>query len=66
MTNMIVLSYLMKMESTKIQKLAVISKEIWQYLLKRKIKITAKFLPELMNVNADRESRQTGIPANKN
>ena len=47
------------MEGTKNKKFTVISKEILQYLLKRKIKITAKFLPGLMNVKADRESRQT-------
>ena len=44
---------------SKNQELTAISKEIWQYLLKRKITITAEYLPGSMNVEADRESRQT-------
>ena len=59
MDNMTALSYLMKMGGTKSQELTAISKEIWQYLLKRKITITAEYLPGSMNVEADRESRQT-------
>ena len=59
MNNMAALSYLMKMGGTKNQELTAISKEIWQYLLKRKITITAEYLPGSMNVEADRESRQT-------
>ena len=59
MDNMAALSYLMKMGGTKNQELTAISKEIWQYLLKRKITITAEYLPGSMNVEADRESRQT-------
>ena len=59
MDNMTALSYLMKMGGTKNQELTAISKEIWQYLLKRKITITAEYLPGSMNVEADRESRQT-------
>ena len=60
MDNMTALSYLMKMggRCTKNQKLTAISKKIWQYLLKRKITIT-EYLPGSMNVQADRESRQT-------
>ena len=58
MDNMTALSYLMKMGGTKNQELTAISKEIWQYLLKRKITIT-EYLPGSMNVQADRESRQT-------
>ena len=53
------MSYVMKMGGTKNQELTAISKEIWQYLLKRKITITAEYLRGLMNVKADRESRQT-------
>ena len=59
MDNMTALSYLMKMGGTKNQELTAISKEIWQYLLKRKITITPEYLPGSMNVEADRESRQT-------
>ena len=53
------MSYVIKMGGTKNQELTAISKEIWQYLLKRKITITAEYLRGLMNVKADRESRQT-------
>ena len=41
----------------KNQELIAISKEIWQYLLKRKIRLTAEYLPGSMNVEAERESR---------
>ena len=43
----------------KKQELTAISKEISQYLLKRKITITAKYLPGSVNMEAARESRQT-------
>ena len=59
MDNMIALSYVMKMGVTKKQELTEISKEIWLYLLKQKIMITAEYLPVSMDVEADRESRQT-------
>ena len=59
MDNMTALSYLIKMGDIKNQELTVIRKEIWQYLLKKKITITAKYLPGSMNVKADRESRKT-------
>jgi len=35
-----------------------ISKEIWEYLLSRKIMLTVEYLPGVENVVADRESRQ--------
>ena len=57
--NMTALSYVMKMRGTKNQELTEISKEIWQYILKRKITITVEYLPGSMNVEAERESRQT-------
>ena len=59
MDNMTALSYLIKMGDTKNQEFTVIRKEIWQYLLKRKITVTAEYLPGSMNVKADRESRKT-------
>ena len=59
MDNMTALSYLMKMGGTKNQELTGISKEIWQYFLKRKITITSEYLPGPMNVEADMESKQT-------
>ena len=59
MDNTTALSHLMKMGGTKNQELTAISKKIWQYLLKQKFTITAEYLPESMNVEAERESRQT-------
>ena len=41
------------------QELTAISKEVWQYLLKRKITITAEYLPGSMKVEEDRESTTT-------
>ena len=55
--NMIALSYFMKVRCTKNQELTAINKEIWQYLLKQKITITAECLEGSINVEADRESR---------
>ena len=67
MDNMTALSYLMKMEGgTKNQELTAISKEIWQYLLKQKVTITAEYLPGSMNVEGDREPGKQGIQANGN
>ena len=59
MDNITAPSYLMKIGGTKSQELTAISKEIWQYLLKWKIKIAAEYLPGSMNEKADRESRQS-------
>ena len=59
MDNMTTLSYLTKMGSTKNQELTTISKEIWQYLLKRKIRIITEYLLGSMNEEAERESRET-------
>ena len=44
---------------TKNQELTAIRKEIWQYLLKRKIATAAEYLPGSINVEADREFRRT-------
>ena len=49
----------MKIEGTKNQELTAISKDVWQYLLKRNIKINDEYLPGSMKVEADREFRQT-------
>ena len=55
--NMAALSYLMKMRGIQIQELVTISKEIWNYLMLHKITITVEYLPGMLNVEADRESR---------
>ena len=48
MTNMVALSYLMKMRGTKV----TINKEIWDSLLLHNIAITAKYIPRVLNVEA--------------
>ena len=41
------------------QQMTSISKEIWDYAMSREIPITAEYLSGKLNVEADRESRQT-------
>ena len=55
--NQIALSYLLKMGGTKSQELLSVSKEIWDYLFKYQIMITAEYLPGCLNHQADWESR---------
>ena len=50
-------SYLLKMGGTKSQELLRASKEIWDYLLKYQIMITAEYLPVCLNHQIDWESR---------
>ena len=50
----------MKMDGgrgTRNQELVIISKEIWDYFLLHKITINAEYLPGVLNLKADRESR---------
>ena len=51
--NVVASTYLMKMGGTQNLKMEELAKEIWEYLLKRGIKITAEYLPREMNVAAD-------------
>ena len=44
-------------EGTKNQTLTQISKEIWEYLISKRIMITAEYLPTHLNTQADWESR---------
>ena len=55
--NQTALSYLLKMGGTKNQELLKVSKEIWDYLLKHQIMITAEFLSGCLNHQAVWESR---------
>jgi len=56
-TNVVALTYLLKMGGTKNEEMTVLSKEIWEYLLAHKITITAEYLPGKLNVLSDKESR---------
>ena len=51
------LSHLLKMGEAKSQELLRVSKEIWDYLLKHQIMITAEYLPVCLNHQADWKSR---------
>ena len=51
------LEFSMKMGRTKNPELMQISKEIWEFLLGQRIRITAKHLPENLNCDAHWESR---------
>ena len=49
--------------ATGIQMLLKLSKEIWQYLLKHEITITAEYLPSSLNVKADWQSQNSRDPS---
>ena len=51
--NMTALSYLLNMGGTQNKHLIKISKEIWGYLIERKIHWTAEYIPSLSNQTAD-------------
>ena len=53
----IVAKSLVKMGNTRNKSLTVLSKEIWDYLLSKEITVSAKYLPGLLNVKADTQSR---------
>lgn len=57
--NMTALSYLVKIWGTKSLTLSQISKEIWEYLLRHGITVTAEYLPGILSGEADWESRNT-------
>ena len=57
MDNIVALTYLLKMGGTKSLDLLTESKEIWGFLLSNRITLTAEYLPGILNVEADRESR---------
>ena len=57
MDSIVVLSYLVKIRGTRNKYLTVLSKKIWDYLLSKEITITAEYLPGLLNVEADTQSR---------
>ena len=55
MVSIDVTSCLVKMGGT--QKKSVLNKEIWDYLFSKDITITAEYLPGLLKVEADTQSR---------
>ena len=57
MHNIVALSYLVNMGSTRNQLLVQISKETWEYLLDKGITITAEYLLGALNKEANMQSR---------
>ena len=55
--NMVALTYLLKIGGTQDLKLVQLAKEIWDHLLECGITLTAEYLPSILNVTADRDSR---------
>ena len=55
--NMTALSYLVKMGETRSPELLQVAKEIWGYLLGNGIAVTAEYLPSILNIQADWQSR---------
>ena len=55
--NTTALMYLLKMGFTGNKTLLDLAKDIWDYILKNGITITAKFLPSCLNVGKDWQSR---------
>ena len=56
--NTTALRYFTNMGGVKSLKMIKLSKEIWDYLLSRRITITTEYLPSKLNVIADREFRE--------
>ena len=61
--NTTALLYLVKIGGTGNQMLLELSKEIWQYLLKHQITITAEYLPSYLTVEADWHSQNSSDPS---
>ena len=55
--NTTVLMHLLKMRGTGNKKFLDLAKDIWDYILKNGITITAEYLPNCLNVKADKQSR---------
>ena len=56
MGNMVALTYLVKMGGTTNHELTNLAKEIWYFLQSKVITVTAKYLPESLNMKADHAS----------
>ena len=61
--NTIIQPYVVKMRVTRNQMSLKVSKEIWQYLLNHQIIITAEYFPGSLNLEADRQSRNSRDPS---
>ena len=57
MDNRTAVAYLLKMGGTRSQVLVGIAQELWEYVLRKEISLTAEYLPGDMNHEADWQSR---------
>ena len=57
MDNITALSHINKLGGTRSQRLTEITKSLWEFCLKKKIHLTAEYLPGSMNIIADKLSR---------
>jgi len=55
--NVTALSYIIKMGGKNNQQMNKISKQIWEFMMSRKCKLTAEYIPSKLNIEADEESR---------
>ena len=58
MDNIVVLTYFLKIGGTKNLQMICLAKQIWKLLLRKKVTITAEYLPSVLNKHADIESRR--------
>ena len=56
MDNVVVLTYFLKLEGTKKLQMVCLSKQIWKLLLRKKVTVTAEYLPGALSKYADLES----------
>ena len=56
MNNIVALTYFLKMGSTKNLQMVCLSKKIRKLLLRKKVTVTAEYLPSALNKHADIES----------
>ena len=57
MDNTVALSYLIKMERTQNKSLTLLSKEIWEYLIAKEIRVAVEYLRGSLNQEVDFQSR---------
>ena len=58
MSNIVGLTYFLKMRSTKNLQMVCLSQQIWELLLREKVTVTAEYLPSVLNKHADIEPRR--------
>ena len=57
MDNIVALTYLLKMGGAKNLQMVCLSRQIWEMLLRKKVTVTAEYLPSRLSKHADIETR---------